>query len=108
MDARKIQITENDLKNLSEAIREAENSGYRGSIYLQQLKGELGRAEIVAPEEIPADVITMNSKVILTDLTDHSTMELILSYPKKADAGEGRVSILAPIGTACLATGWGM
>lgn len=34
MDARKIQITENDLKNLYEAIREAENSGYRGSIYL--------------------------------------------------------------------------
>jgi len=102
MDARKIQITENDLKNLYEAIREAENSGYRGSIYLQQLKGELDRAEIVAPEEIPADVITMNSKVILTDLTDNSTMELILSYPEKADVGEGRVSILAPIGTAML------
>lgn len=44
----------------------------------------------------------MNSKVILTDLTDNSTMELILSYPEKADVGEGRVSILAPIGTAML------
>ncbi len=35
MNARKIQITENDLKNLREAIREAENSGYRSSVYIQ-------------------------------------------------------------------------
>jgi len=102
MDARKIQITENDLKNLYEAIREAENSGYRSSIYLQQLKGELDRAEIVTPEEIPADVITMKSKVILTDLSDNSTMELTLTYPEEGAGGEGRVSILAPIGTAIL------
>lgn len=101
MNARKIRITENDLKNLREAIREAENSGYRSSVYIQQLKGELDRAEVVAPEKIPADVITMNSRVVLTDLEDNSRLELTLVYPPESQ-GEGKVSILAPIGTAML------
>ncbi len=101
MNARKIRITENDLKNLREAIREAENSGYRSSVYIQQLKGELDRAEVVAPEKIPADVITMNSRVVLTDLEDNSRLELTLVYPPDAQE-EGKVSILAPIGTAML------
>lgn len=101
MNARKIRITENDLKNLREAIREAENSGYRSSVYIQQLKGELDRAEVVPPEKIPADVITMNSRVVLTDLEDNSRLELTLVYPLDAQ-GEGKVSILAPIGTAML------
>lgn len=101
MNIRKIRITGNDLKNLREAIREAENSGYRSSVYIQQLKGELDRADVVAPEKIPADVITMNSRVVLTDLEDNSRLELTLVYPSEAQ-GEGKVSILAPIGTAML------
>ncbi len=56
---------------------------------------------MVAPEKIPADVITMNSRVILTDLEDNSNLELTLVYPPDAQ-GEGKVSILAPIGTAML------
>ncbi len=101
MDARTIRITQTDLHNLREAIREAENTGYRSSSYIQQLKAELERAEVVPSQQIPADVITMNSRVVLLDLEDGSPLELTLVYPQ--DAGnEGAVSVLAPIGTAML------
>lgn len=101
MDREKIYITQNDLEALREAIYEAKNNGYRSSVYIKLLQEELDRATIVAPEEIPSDVITMNSSVLLTDLNDHEQMQLTLCFPQDA-SHEGHVSVLAPIGTAML------
>lgn len=96
-----IIITQNDLNNLCKAIREAENSGYRHSAHINQLKKELERAEIVAPQEIPEGVITMNSTTVLNDLANGETMQLTLRYPNEA-LSENQVSVLAPIGCAML------
>ena len=101
MKARKIRITDADLTKLREAIREARTGDYRSSIYLQHLASELDRAEIVTPKKIPADVITMNSKVVLTDLAEGDQMELTLVFPEDAK-GPDQVSVLAPIGTAMI------
>lgn len=101
MKPRKIQITQNDRDHLREAIFEAENSGYRSSIHIQQLKGELDRAEIVKPQEMPSDVITMNSTAVLTDMENGERLQLTLCYPPDAKQ-EDHVSVLAPIGTAML------
>jgi regulator of nucleoside diphosphate kinase len=102
MSERIIQITELDQKRLLELIREAQSGEYRKSIYLDQLRGELERAQIVAPQEIPGDVITMNSTVALTDLDTGEEETYTLVYPENADMTQGKVSILAPIGTAML------
>lgn len=102
MDTRQIQITQSDLIKLREAIFEAKNSGYRSTIYIHKLEGELDRAVIVDPHEVPADVITMNSGVLLTDLVHNDQMELTLVFPEEGSKGGGRVSILAPIGCAML------
>lgn len=102
MTDRTIQITELDRKRLLELIREARSGEYRHSVYLEKLYGELERAEIVAPQEIPADVVTMNSKVVLTDLDGGEEETYTLVYPEQANTAEGRISILAPIGTAML------
>ena len=58
----KIYITEFDLKRLKGLIKHAKESWDERLIrHLDDLDDELERAEIVRPEEIPADVITMNS-----------------------------------------------
>jgi regulator of nucleoside diphosphate kinase len=101
MERERIFITQNDLESLRNAIHEAENSGYRSSVYIKLLKEELDRATIVSPEEIPADVITMKSTVMLTDLDNREQMQLTLCYPQDARQ-EDHVSVLAPIGTAML------
>ncbi len=102
MEPRTIRVTENDERKLREALREAQKSGYRNSAYIQQLEGELDRAEIVKPAQIPADVITMNSRVVLVDLAEGERMELTLVFPEDAGKSADSVSILAPIGTAMI------
>lgn len=102
MSERIIQITELDRKRLIDLILEAQSGEYRKSIYLDQLRGELGRAQVVAPQEIHSNVITMNSTVALTDLDTGEEETYTLVYPENADMSQGKVSILAPIGTAML------
>jgi regulator of nucleoside diphosphate kinase len=66
------------------------------------LDQELHRAHVVAPGSVPADVVTMNSEVIYEDCDTLVTRSVRIVYPKDADAGSGRVSVLAPIGSALL------
>jgi regulator of nucleoside diphosphate kinase len=102
MSERTIQITEIDRKRLLHVIREAESGEYRNSVYLENLRGELERAEVVAPETIAGDVITMNSTVTLTDQDTREEETYTLVYPEDADTSQGKISILAPLGTAML------
>lgn len=102
MSDKNIHITELDRQRLVDLIIDAQSGEYRGSIYLEKLRGELDRAQIVLPQEIPGDVITMNSKVALLDLDTKEEEIYTLVYPENANSSEGRVSILAPIGTAML------
>lgn len=65
------------------------------------LEGELERAKIVEPEQLPPNVVTMNSTVRFTIAESGEEFELTLVYPK--DAGEAnRISVLAPVGSALL------
>lgn len=102
MESRTIQITANDFKKLKEALQTAKYGEYHNSPYIHQLEGELDRAKVVTSQDIPADVITMNSKVLLTDLSSDEQMELTLVFPEDGVKERGRVSVLAPIGTAMI------
>jgi len=63
---------------------------------------ELNRATVIAPTEVPPDVITMNSRVRLLDLDTGEEMIFTLVFPAQADIAESKISVLAPIGTAML------
>ena len=102
MSDKNIRITELDRQRLVDLIIDAQSGEYRGSIYLEKLRGELNRAQIVLPQEIPGDVITMNSQVALLDLDTQEEEIYTLVYPEEANTSEGKISILAPIGTAML------
>ncbi len=99
----KIYITEFDLKRLKGLIRYAEERWDKRVIrYLEELDEELDRAEIVKPEEIPTDVITMNSTFRLSNLDTAEEAVYTLVFPAKADSTSRKISILAPVGTAAL------
>jgi len=102
MEERTIYITEYDLKRLRELIEEARRMDRRGNEYLDSLDAELSRGKVVAPTEVPPDVVTMNSKVSLMDLDTHEEMAYILVFPQDADRTQSKISVLAPIGTAML------
>ena len=101
-EGKNIYITEEDRDNLVELIRNARFGPYRGSEYLVVLQRELDRATVVSANEMPGDVITMDSRVVLKDMNTGKNMRYTLVYPDQADASRDRISILAPIGTAML------
>lgn len=67
-----------------------------------QLESELERADIVEAHDVPSDVVTMNSRVVFEDAATGKTTEVTIVFPQDADLGHGRVSVLAPVGTALL------
>jgi len=68
----------------------------------ERLTELLEDADVVSPREVPADVVTMYTRVTVDDLVDGSQRTLTLCYPEDADASAGFVSVLSPIGTALL------
>jgi len=102
MKARKIYITDFDKKRLEELIAVAEEFGGHDRTDLDALAEELGRAKVVSSKAVPADVVTMNSKVVLRDLSTSETKTYVLVFPREANIDAGKISILAPIGTAIL------
>ena len=63
---------------------------------------ELDRAQIVPSQAVPQEVVTMNSIVVLLDPLTRKEETYTLVFPEDADIGQGKISILAPIGTAML------
>jgi regulator of nucleoside diphosphate kinase len=66
------------------------------------LAREIERGTEVQPREIPPDVVTMNSTVRVTDVDSGTTHVYTIVFPADADYERGRISILAPLGTALL------
>ena len=66
-----------------------------------ELRGELNRAEVVEPQDVPPDVVTMNSKVRFV-LESGEEFCLTLVYPQDIDGSTERISILAHVGSALL------
>ena len=105
MKQREIFITRYDKDRLEELIQTARMFGVPGSpewARLEELKRELEKARIVASTEVPPDVVTMNSRLLLHDLDGDEDLTVTLVFPKDADLATGAMSVLAPIGTAVL------
>jgi len=98
-----IYITKIDQERLTKLIEITRERDTGVNLeYLKRLEEELDRAEVVVPSDVPPDVITMRSKVRLKDLSTGEEMVYSLVFPTEAKFDEGRISILAPIGTAML------
>ncbi len=102
MSGKPIHITEFDFERLKELLQDLQATDYRKSDYLERLQLEIDRAEIVQPEDIPSDVVTMNSTVCIEDIDTEEEEIYTLVFPEDADLSQGKISILAPIGTAML------
>lgn len=102
MKKRKIYITSFDKTRLEELISVAGDFGERRRGDLEDLYQELQRATTVDATKIPANVVTMHSKVLLRDATGAKEMTYTLVFPNEANIDTGAISVLAPIGTAIL------
>ena len=95
----RIILTSLDFDRLEALLDSMPANAFAGRAELQ---AELERAEIVAPDQVPPDVVTMNSTVRFTIAETGETFRLTLVYPKDVGGDAGRISVLAPVGSALL------
>ncbi len=88
------------MARLRELLANASRNGHRPD--LVALEAELRHAQIVPAQDIPKDVVTMNSEVVLRDMAAREDLVYTLVFPEEANLDLNRISVLAPIGTAML------
>ena len=98
----KIFITRFDKERLKDILLKTTHFNAEDRAFPKQLEEELSRADVVDPEKIPPDVITMNSTVCIEDMDTGEEETYSLVFPGHANYQEHKISILAPIGTALL------
>ncbi|MCA9112269.1 MAG: nucleoside diphosphate kinase regulator [Planctomycetaceae bacterium] len=70
--------------------------------HLRALREELDSATVVDSEDVPPDVVTLDSTVRLCDSRSSYEDSYTLVHPEEAGMMDDHLSVLAPIGTAIL------
>jgi regulator of nucleoside diphosphate kinase len=102
MDVLDMYVTQYDLARLKDVLHVGMSASGRDRDMFAILQREVDRAHIVESTAVPHDVVTMNSRVRLRDLETNSEMTYTVVFPSEADLEQGKISVLAPIGTAIL------
>ena len=91
-----ILITERDYLRIRYILGKLDSEDY------ENLEIEIERAKVIAEKDVPSDLVIMNSTVNYITLQDEKRATLTLVYPEDANFSEGKISILAPLGSALI------
>ncbi|MBE0405294.1 nucleoside diphosphate kinase regulator [Halomonas citrativorans] len=94
-----IMINRLDAERLQRLIDNATDKELAVATLLEE---ELTRGEVIDPQEIPDDVVSMNSQIRFTDLTRGRQMVRTLVYPHALSTVEDGISVMAPIGAGLI------
>lgn len=94
-----ILLTEPDSERL---LALAGQLRHRQPAVADMLESEIDRATIVAPAEVPADVVTMRSHVVFGYAHSQRSHWLTLVYPLEADLDMAKISVGTPVGAALI------
>lgn len=98
MEQAPITVSENDYERIDSLLDKTGDN----ATGIRELQDELARANIVASDQMPPEVATMNSTVHFENVETGKRFELALVYPHEIDGSPGKISILAPAGSALL------
>lgn len=98
MDKPTIILSEQDLHRLETMLEHQSKL----TPTMEHLEDELARAEVVAPQDVPSNVVTMNARVLVTIAPFPEPTEIMLVYPHDFRGDKGQVNVLAPVGAAIL------
>ncbi|HEY5808966.1 MAG TPA: GreA/GreB family elongation factor [Povalibacter sp.] len=97
----RIVVTQGDAERLR-AVLGSRGGSVRDREHILDLRDELEQARVVAEHEIPADVVTLRSKVRVRDRETGALSDYTVVSPAHANLDLGQISVLAPLGTALL------
>jgi regulator of nucleoside diphosphate kinase len=94
-------LTELDHVRLLNLVRRDRRSDGSPTLRLT-IEHVLDACAIVPSRQIPPDVVTMYSQVLLQDLVTGVRGQLTLCYPADAEPAAGFVSVMSPVGASLL------
>ncbi|GKT20923.1 GreA/GreB family elongation factor [Acidovorax sp. SUPP3334] len=86
-------LTDLDFARLTKLLREQAPSAFS-----EMLEG----VDVTGPRDIPADVVTMYSRLECVDVHTSRRQVLTLCYPGDAEPAAGYISVLSPVGGSLL------
>ena len=89
-----------DKERLIDTVDQALDSWATYAPYLNFFGSKLRRSHALPAHEVPADVITMNSRFALRNEETGDTVCYTLVYPEDEAPHRGRLSVLSPMGMA--------
>ncbi len=98
----KIILSKLDFTRIHKSIHDARRMKTIGAKEAEVLLNELNTAEVVEPNDIPHDVVTMNSIVKISFLNAKKTLQFQIVYPDQANMKENKISIFSPVATALI------
>jgi regulator of nucleoside diphosphate kinase len=97
-----IIINRLDYARIKRCINDAKQIKSISNAEAEKLMKELDSAKIVTPENIPSNVVTMNSIVKVSFLNNNKQVQFQIVYPDLANIRENKISIFSPIATALI------
>ncbi len=98
----KIIVNRLDYARIKKCINDAKQFKSISKTEADKLMNELDSAQIVEPETIPSNVVTMNSIVKLSFIDINKQIQFQMVYPDQANLKENKISIFSPIATALI------
>lgn len=99
---KRIIITSSDYSRIHKSIDIAKRQKSISINEAENLRNELQSALVVDPQEVPGDVVTMNSIVKISFPDTNKSTQLRIVYPGSANIKESRLSIFSPVATALI------
>lgn len=91
-----ILVTEKDYLRIKHLL------SFQKSLDFENLELELERAKVISDDIVPPDLVTMNSKIKFLNINEEKEVIITIVYPSEANFAEGRISVLAALGSALL------
>jgi regulator of nucleoside diphosphate kinase len=99
---KKLLLTKNDYNTIMSYVRKGLSAITFNRKDAEELERELKNAKLVNREDLPADVVRLNSTVVIREEKENKLLELTLVTPEKANIKQRLISIMSPIGTALI------
>lgn len=102
ISASEVILLKSDFVILNDYMKNQSGMQVNEKDNFMKLNEEIHKAELVEPENFPADVVRLDSTVVVRDLQTKRDMTITVVMPQNADIKQKKVSVLAPVGTALI------
>lgn len=104
MQTRKAQpvLTKIDYEIIMSCLKKGVNRNTFNRKDGEELETEIKKARLVNKDELPGNVVRLNSTVTIKDEMNAKIMQVIIVTPDRANITQKKISIMSPIGIALI------